>query len=135
MTKKELKTTIRQICTAVGVGVRFCELKHGTDGLCDCEKQKITINSKNTKKGMLTATFHELGHIYCVRKGIYKEFHYTDKKHTPNQVFRIENGVEKIAKKLWDTAGMRKKFGQYIYYYTKDRKPEIIDWIILTGYK
>lgn len=80
-------------------------------------------------KDIAITSFHELAHAYCIRNGIYKNFHTGEYRYTPEQTFRYENKVEHIAKQLWDKAGMRKQLGQFGFYYKKRNKKQVLDWI------
>lgn len=128
MTKKETCKFLRKLCKALDVKVGFHTIEGDYDGQCSTTGKKIFINKKITKKRLAETVFHELGHVFCIRNGIYKEFHdsYT---YPADLIFEAENWVEWWAKNNWDAFGMRKLFGHYQFYYSKKDKSKIIKWI------
>lgn len=128
MTKKETYKFLRELCKAYNVKVGFNTFTKEYDGQCATTGKKIFINKKITKKRLAETVFHELGHVYCIRNGVFKEFH--DSYNYPAElIFEAENWVEWWAKKNWDACGMRKLFGHYEFYYSKKDKSKVIKWI------
>jgi hypothetical protein len=127
MKKEGAKTFLREICKEYEVKVIFRKLSGDIDGECDPKGNFINIDKNLTAKDMAQAVFHELGHVYCIRKGIWEKFH-EDPQYPALKSFKVENWVEWWAKKEWDAQGMRKLFGQYKFVYLKKNKNELIKW-------
>ena len=134
MKKQIAMKILRTICTNHRTKIRFCKTlkSYGgitVDGLCNPNVKSaiISINKSVSLRCMASAVFHELGHIHCMRKGIWKKFHNQD-KYSSVLAFRVENWIEWWAKKEWDKAGMRKLFGHYRFSYKKSHKTHIIKW-------
>lgn len=118
---------LREICREYKVRIRFVSLP-GLDGECSHDGKLIFVNKKRTCAQMASAVFHELGHAYCIRNGIWKLFH---KRATfpAMKSFIIENWVEWWAKREWDSRGMRRLFGHYRFVYLKKHKKKLVEWI------
>jgi hypothetical protein len=128
MNREKTIRFLRQICLQYEVKVVFrSKFDRELDGEADTEKEIIYIDKKLPRRAMSEAVFHELGHIYCVRKGIWKKFH---KEHDYSAIksFKAENWIEHWAKREWDAWGMRKFFGQYRFAYLKSEKQKLIKW-------
>ncbi len=128
MNREKTIRFLRQICLQYEVKVVFrTRFNKELDGEADTENEIIYIDKKLPRKALSEAVFHELGHIYCVRKGIWKKFH---KEHHYSAIksFKAENWVEHWAKREWDAWGMRKFFGQYRFAYLKSEKQKLIKW-------
>jgi hypothetical protein len=126
--KQETIRFLREICRQYEVKVVFkSRFNKELDGEADVEKEIIYIDKKLPRKALSEAVFHELGHIYCVRKGIWKRFH---KEHDYSAIksFKAENWVEHWAKREWDAWGMRRLFGQYRFTYLKSEKKKLVKW-------
>lgn len=129
MNREKTIRFLRQICTQYDVKVIFkAKLHKDIDGEADTKNEVIFINKNLSRKCMAEAVFHELGHIYCVRKGKWKKFH-EDNDYSAIKSFRAENWVEHWAKREWDAWGMRKMFGQYRFTYLKSEQKHLIKWI------
>jgi hypothetical protein len=129
MNREKTIQFLRQICLQYDVKVKFRSRFHkDLDGEADVENEIIYIDKKLTRKAMAEAVFHELGHIYCYRKGIWKKFH---KEHDYSAIksFKAENWIEHWAKREWDAWGMRKIFGQYRFSYLKSEQKKLVKWI------
>jgi hypothetical protein len=127
MKKDKAKFFLRKICKEYDVKVIFRKLGKDIDGECDPSANFINIDKNLTAKEMAQAVFHELGHVYCIRKGIWEKFH-EDPEYPALKSFKVENWVEWWAKREWDAHGMRKIFGQYQFVYLKKNKKELIKW-------
>lgn len=127
-TKKDVIHFLRDVCKKNRVKVSFRKFDDDCYGECETTGKKIHINKNNSKKQMAMTVFHELGHVYCIRNGVWKEFH-NKTKYPYKKAFIAENWIEKWAKKKWDSDGMRKLFGQYQFFYSKKDRKAILDWI------
>ena len=127
-TKKDTIYFLRELCKKNNVKVSFRKVDGDFYGECETTGKKIHINKNNSKKQMAMTVFHELGHVHCIRNGIWSEFH--NKSTYPHKkAFLAENWIEWWAKKNWDKNGMRKYFGQYQFFYSKRDKKAILEWI------
>lgn len=97
-------------------------------GECRLDGKLISLNNRNSKREMLHTFFHELGHLYCIRHGIWKQFH-KSKSISTKQIFRVENWVEQWAKKEWEREKMSKEFGRYKFFYSKRNQAACMHWI------
>lgn len=128
MNREKTIQFLRQICLQYEVKVVFrTRFNKELDGEADTEKEIIYIDKKLPRKALAEAVFHELGHIYCVRKGLWKKFH-KEPDYSAIKSFKAENWVEHWAKREWDAWGMRKFFGQYRFAYLKSEKQKLIKW-------
>lgn len=129
MNRKNTIKYLRSICKDYDVKVCFrSNLDKDVDGEVDTDNETIFINIKASRRQMSQSVFHELGHIYCVRNGLWKEFH-KNTDYSAIQSFDAENWIEHWAKQEWDKNGMRKLFGQYQFSYLKKNKNTIVEWI------
>jgi hypothetical protein len=129
MNREKTIQFLRQICLQYNVKVVFkTQFNKDLDGEADIEKEIIYIDKKLTRRAMAEAVFHELGHIYCVRKGLWEKFH-KQNGYSAIKSFKAENWIEHWAKKEWDSWGMRKFFGQYRFSYLRSEKNKLIKWI------
>lgn len=129
MNREKTIQFLREICRQYNVKVVFkTRLHRDIDGEVDTEKEVIYIDKKLPRKAMCEAVFHELGHIYCVRKGKWKKFH-QEKNYSAIKSFKAENWIEHWAKKEWDSWGMRTIFGQYRFAYLKSEQKNLIKWM------
>jgi Zn-dependent peptidase ImmA (M78 family) len=94
MNREKTIRFLRQICLQYEVKVVFrTRFNKELDGEVDVEKEIIYIDKKLPRKGLAEAVFHELGHIYCVRKGLWTKFH-KDHDYSAIKSFKAENWVE-----------------------------------------
>jgi hypothetical protein len=128
MNREKTIRFLRQICLQYEVKVVFkSRFNKELEGEVDIDKQIIYIDKKLPRRTMAEAVFHELGHIYCIRKGIWKKFH-KGQDYSAIKSFKAENWVEHWAKREWDAWGMRRIFGQYRFSYLKSEKKKLIKW-------
>ena len=128
MNREKTIRFLRQICLQYEVKVVFkSHFDKELEGEVDIDKEIIYIDKKLPRKTMAEAVFHELGHIYCVRKGLWKKFH-KEQNYSAIKSFKAENWIEHWAKREWDAWGMRKFFGQYRFSYLMSEKKKLIKW-------
>jgi len=90
--------------------------------------KNLYLDLKLTKKEMLYAFFHELGHHFAVKKNKWKSYHYcTVAAMSIEKIFEIENGVDKIGQGLWNIHVETKQWGKYKYSYPKIQKTSIMN--------
>lgn len=129
MNREKTIRFLRQICRQYDVKVVFKnKMPKDIDGEVDTKREIIYIDKNLSRKALTETVFHELGHIYCVRKGIWKKFH-EESNYSAIKSFKAENWIEHWAKKEWDAWGMRKFFGQYRFAYLKSEQKSLIKWI------
>lgn len=128
MNREKTIRFLRQICLQYEVKVVFrSRFNKELDGEVDIEKEIMYIDKKQTRRGMAEAVFHELGHIYCVRKGLWEKFH-KERDYSAIKSFKAENWIEHWAKREWDAWGMRKFFGQYRFSYLRSEQKKLVKW-------
>ena len=128
MNREKTIRFLRQICLQYEVKVVFrTRFNKELDGEADVEKEIIYIDKKLPRKALSETVFHELGHIYCIRKGIWKRFH-KENDYSAIKSFKAENWIEHWAKREWDAWGMRRFFGQYRFAYLKSEKKKLVEW-------
>jgi len=128
MNREKTIRFLRQICLQYEVKVVFkSHFDKELEGEVDIDKEIIYIDKKLPRKTMAEAVFHELGHIYCVRKGLWKKFH-KEQNYSAIKSFKAENWIEHWAKREWDAWGMRKFFGQYRFSYLRSERKKLIKW-------
>jgi hypothetical protein len=128
MNREKTIRFLRQICLQYEVKVVFrTRFNKELDGEADVEKEIIYIDKKLPRKALSEAVFHELGHIYCIRKGLWKRFH-KENDYSAIKSFKAENWIEHWAKREWDAWGMRRFFGQYRFAYLKSEKKKLVEW-------
>ena len=128
MNREKTIRFLRQICLQYEVKVVFkSHFDKELEGEVNIDKEIIYIDKKLPRKTMAEAVFHELGHIYCVRKGLWKKFH-KEQNYSAIKSFKAENWIEHWAKREWDAWGMRKFFGQYRFSYLMSEKKKLIKW-------
>lgn len=118
---------LRGVCKKYNVRIRFVKMR-GFDGECSPNGKIIFVNKKLSCRGMAQTVFHELGHSYCIKNGIWKQFH-KNASYPAIKSFIVENWIEWWAKREWDHYGMRKIFGQYQFSYLKKNKKKLLKWI------
>ena len=90
----------------------------------------IYLNLKQTKKELLNAFFHELGHHFAVKNNRWKVYHFNlVPSMAVERIFRIENKIDRIAKKLWNKYVDLNQWGKYKYAYPKANKKQIMNHI------
>jgi hypothetical protein len=93
----------------------------------------IYLCLNQTKKDLLNAFFHELGHHFAVKNNRWKVYHFNlVSSMTVERMFRIENRIDRIAKKLWNKYVDLNQWGKYKYAYPKANKKQIMNHIINT---
>jgi hypothetical protein len=127
-TKKDTIKILRNICKKEKVKVIFKKFNTDASGICVRPGKIIYINKNLLIQDTACTVFHELGHVYCMRNKIWKQFHLSNDIH-PSVIFRIENWIDNWARRKWDEMGMRKYFGQYKFYYAKKDKKTVLGWI------
>jgi hypothetical protein len=100
-------------------------------GTYNCFNKTMYINTEQTKIELMHALFHELGHHEAVKNEKWLDYHFNSTlKLTNEEVFEIENGVDKIAEKLWAKYVDCSVWGRYKYAYPKSKRTRIINEFI-----
>ena len=128
LTKAELRSLICFTAKKFGVNrVIFSNKAKRVKGTYNAFTKNLYLDTRLTKKDMLHAFFHELGHHFAVKKNRWKSYHYcTVAAMSIEKIFEIENGVDKIGQKLWSKHVESKQWGKYKYSYPKSQKSFII---------
>jgi len=101
-------------------------------GTYNCFNKIMYINTDQTETEMLHALFHELGHHQAVQDNKWIDYHYNRVDNlSGEEIFEIENGIDKIAEKLWSIYVDCKMWGRYKYAYPKAQKQQIINEFIV----
>lgn len=128
-TKQMLRRTICDTAKEFGVKrVVFSDRSKYVNGTYNAFTKVLYLNSRLTKSQMLNVFFHELGHHFAVKTNKWKNYHFNLVPFFKYEdIFKIENGVDQIAKKLWDKYVNQKNWGKYKYSYPKSKKKTIIN--------
>jgi len=132
ITRKELQKLICQTARNFGV-VRVAFNKNGkyVRGTYNAFTNILYLNLKQTKRDLLTAFFHELGHHFAVKNNRWKAYHFNlVPLMEVERIFKIENRIDKTAKKLWNKYVNLKQWGKYNFAYPKANKKQIMNHII-----
>lgn len=132
LSDKELRRTIVRCGVKFGVN-KVCYNRNGKKvrGTYNALSKNLYICLEQSKKDILTAFFHELGHHVAVKTNKWKKYHLsTTVKISAEKIFDIENGIDKIANKLWNKHVNTKVWGKYKYSYPKSLKNFYIKNII-----
>ena len=70
------KNKLRIIASYYGATLGFRRLPKGIHGYTECDRLHIVLDPRKLEG--LSTLFHELGHIYCVQKGLFKDYHFPD---------------------------------------------------------
>lgn len=72
--KQKAKKLIRRLSKYYGVRVYFSK-KMEDSGSSRFWNESLTISENQSKNKMISAFFHECGHVHCWRNGIWKSYH------------------------------------------------------------
>jgi hypothetical protein len=128
ITKSDLRTLICVTAKKFGVNrVIFSNKAKRVKGTYNAFTKNLYLDTRLTKKDMMHAFFHELGHHFAVKRNLWKSYHYcTVAAMSIERIFEIENGVDGIGQKLWHEYVNAKQWGRYKYSYPKSQKYFII---------
>lgn len=130
LTTKQLRKEIYSFAKQLGVKrITFNDKAKYISGTYNASKDSIYLDTKQTKKQLLSTFFHELGHKFAILEEKWVLYHYSETGFTPDEQFAIENGVDQIANKLWNKHVEIKRWGRYKYAYPKSNKYTIINWL------
>ena len=135
-TTKLTKHQLRQaICkTAKNMGVKkviFNSLAKRISGSYNPKSNIMFLDLKLTKKRLLDTFFHEMGHHFAVKHNKWKTYHFNlNDNITPEQVFNIENKIDKIGSNLWNKYVDNTQWGKYKYFYPIKNKKILIETFI-----
>jgi len=91
----------------------------------------LYLSLKQTKKELLNAFFHELGHHFAVKHNRWKAYHFNlVASMEVERMFKIENKIDRTAKKLWNKYVDLNQWGKYNFAYPKAKKKQIMKHII-----
>jgi hypothetical protein len=129
ITKKQLRKQICEFAKSLGVKrVVFSNKGIYVKGTYNAFNNIMYLDTNQTKLEMLHAFFHELGHHTAVLKHKWNEYHHcTVPSMRSSEIFKIENGIDKIGKALWNKHVNIKEWGKYKYSYPKAQKNNIIN--------
>lgn len=100
-------------------------------GTYNCFNKVMYINTDQDNVDLMHAVFHELGHHEAIKHEKWLDYHFNSTlKLTNEEVFDIENGIDKIAEKLWSKHVDCKVWGRYKYAYPKSQRTQIINEFI-----
>lgn len=126
MSVLELKCTMRVLAKKTGVRkVTYNNRGVYVDGSYHAETQIIYICSKLTKKNILQTFFHELAHHIACKRKWWVKYHTTEV--TDSEIaFKVENSIDRMARKLWYRYVNSTIWGKYNFVYKKSSKKESI---------
>jgi Zn-dependent peptidase ImmA (M78 family) len=123
-----LKKQLREIAKNHGVKkVIFSRNGKYIRGTFNAFTKTMFVCTKQTKKDLLITFFHELGHCVAVKENRWKKYHFNLVKYMEaEQVFYIENQIDRIGKKYWNKLVDVKQWGRYKYCYPKSNKTQLM---------
>lgn len=128
LTAKQLRSEIYTFAKKIGVKrITFNDKAKHVSGTYNVCGDSIYLYTKQTKKQLLATFFHELAHKFAVLEEKWVLYHYSETGFTPTEQFNIENGIDKIANKLWNKYVELKRWGRYKYAYPKSNKKALIN--------
>jgi len=131
-TKQQLQKQMVFIAKQAGVKtVAFNTQAKKVRGTYNALTGVLFVGINQTKKDILNTFFHELGHHWAVKNKKWNKYHFNLVQEMDiNKIFNIENGVDKIANKLWNKFVSIKQWGKYKFIYSKKQKNYIIRQLI-----
>ena len=129
---KELREKIVLLAKEEGVKrVTFNNRAKKVRGTYNAFTGALFVSLKQTKKDLLNAFFHELGHHWAVKNKKWDNYHFNlVSEMEMSEIFDIENDIDKIANKLWNKFVDTKRWGKYKFIYLKKRKNKMIKQLI-----
>ena len=132
ISKKRLRRAICKLAYDLGVKhVRFTNKARYISGSYNASQSNIYVDGKMDKREILLAFFHELSHHVCYSQGKWHKYH--DNAATPllsaTTKFKIENKIDRNAKRLWFKYVDIKEWGRYRYGYPLNQKKYIVEWL------
>lgn len=124
LTKTKLRLAICNFARNLGVSkVIFNNKGRKVNGTYNGQTRVLYLNTKQTKISLLRTFFHELGHHTAVQNNQWPEYHLNlvDMMEI-EEMFNIENNIDKIGEKLWYKHVDIKRWGRYKYSYPKASK-------------
>lgn len=130
LTRKQLRREVCIVAKSLGVNrVAFNDKAKFVCGSYNFRNKNIFIDTKQNKREMLNTFFHELAHHTAVKNRKWLPYHTNPS--TPNltalRKFNIENGIDKIARTLWNKYVDTKVWGKYKYGYPKTQKQYLVN--------
>ena len=132
LSKAQLRTLICEFAAKHRVKkVSFNNKAKSIDGSYNFAKDVIFISSTLSKRGMLLTFFHELSHHIKAAKRRFLDYHLNaaTPKISPSAKFNIENGIDKLAQKLWQKNVDTKQWGKYRYGYPRSNRKHLTEWL------
>lgn len=132
--KPDLRCLICETAKQLGVKkISFSKTAKYVRGTYNAFTGVLYLSLKQTKREMLNTFFHELGHHHAVKHKRWNVYHFNlVSSMTTERVFRIENRIDRTAKKLWDKYVDPKQWGKYNYAYPKSKKNQIMNQFLNT---
>lgn len=128
----ELRSRISRYAKSIGVyKVAFNKQSKIVDGTYNAARKIMFLNAKLSKKRLLRAFFHELGHHKACMQNLWLDYHFGLKTLNPETDFLIENNIDIIAQSLWNKYVCTKAWGKYKYYYPRSQKNKLTKWLKL----
>lgn len=134
---KDLRTLVCKFIKAFGVKkVVFSKTGKYVKGTYNATTRVMYINLDQNPVELMHAVFHELAHHVAVKNKMWLDYHYSKCiTITPEEVFDIENNIDKIAQQLWYANVNTRAWGKYMFAYPRKNKDNIIKTFILEWYQ
>lgn len=134
LNKKQLRELICETAKKFGVKrTTFNKKAKNVRGTYNAFTGVLYLSLNQTKKDLLNAFFHELGHHFAVKNNRWKVYHFNlVPMMTIERMFKIENRIDQTAKKLWNKYVDLNQWGKYNFAYPKSKKKQIMNHIINT---
>ena len=127
ITLAELRALICSFAKQRGVNrVIFNNRGTTVKGTYCASNKNMYVNLDQTKKAMMHTFFHELAHHEAVVNSLWLDYHFDRKFYSSEDVFLIENNIDRIAQRLWQTHVNSKYWGRYIFAYNQNKKQFLI---------
>jgi len=98
MVKLRYLHEITDLANTYKVHVVFKKLKHNL-AQCDGHKIEIDLYKCSSRSEGIGAFFHELGHLHCHKKGIWKNYHNRNKYYMIQTGLKAERWVDRWAER------------------------------------
>ncbi len=125
---KELRANIILLAKSLGVNrVVFSNKGVNVKGTYNPLNNNMYIDTKQNNVEILHTFFHELAHHVAVLRNRWKRYHFNLVPYmNVDEIFSVENKIDKLGKKLWHKYVDIKAWGRYKYSYPKSQKNFII---------
>jgi len=118
--KKSIRKLLKELSIEYNIKLHFTKSLPDSDGISRYWRNSISISLNQSAKSMLSAFFHEIGHIHCFKNGLWTSYHvnkpleFLSKKEKIKYIktaVKAEKWVDR-----WAEKEMKKHFPELKYY-------------------